>query len=46
MTDSQSPVHNPNRLLVVDDGGDLVGILTRSDLLHVLRIRTELEELA
>lgn len=32
------------RLLVVDDGGDLMGILTRSDLLHVLRIRTELEE--
>ena len=34
------------RLLVVDDEGGLVGILTRSDLLHVLRIRTELEELA
>jgi Zn-dependent protease len=34
------------RLLVVDDSGDLMGILTRSDLLHVLRIRTELEELA
>lgn len=32
------------RLLVVDDEGGLVGILTRSDLLHVLRIRTELEE--
>jgi Zn-dependent protease/CBS domain-containing protein len=34
------------RLLVVDDDGELAGILTRSDLLHVLRIRTELEEMA
>ena len=29
------------RLLVVDDGGSLVGILTRSDLLHVIRLYTE-----
>lgn len=32
------------RLLVVDNTDDLVGILTRSDLLHVLRIRVELED--
>ncbi len=32
------------RLLVVDEAGQLVGILTRSDLLHVMRIRTELAE--
>lgn len=34
------------RLLVVDNTDDLVGILTRSDLLHVLRIRVELEDTA
>lgn len=32
------------RLVVVDEGEDLVGILTRSDLLHLIRIRTELGE--
>jgi CBS domain-containing protein len=35
---------NVGRLLVVDRGGNLVGILTRSDLLHVMRIRVELED--
>lgn len=30
------------RLLVVDGQGDLVGILTRSDLLHLIRLRSEL----
>lgn len=34
------------RLLVVDAGGNLVGIVTRSDLLHVMRIRVELEDTA
>ena len=29
------------RLLVVDDGGSPVGILTRSDLLHAIRLYTE-----
>ncbi len=29
------------RLLVVDEGGSLVGIVTRSDLLHVIRVHTE-----
>lgn len=32
------------RLLIVDNEGALVGILTRSDLLHVMRIRIELAE--
>lgn len=32
------------RLLVVNEEGDLLGILTRSDLLHVIRIRSELAE--
>jgi predicted transcriptional regulator len=30
------------RLLVVDTHGEIVGILTRSDLLHLIRLRTEL----
>jgi Zn-dependent protease/predicted transcriptional regulator len=29
------------RLLVLDEQGDLVGIVTRSDLLHVLRLRAD-----
>jgi len=29
------------RLLVLDADGELVGILTRSDLLHLLRLRSE-----
>ncbi|MDR7560827.1 MAG: site-2 protease family protein [Armatimonadota bacterium] len=33
------------RVLVVDDDGTLVGILTRSDLLHLLRLREELGEI-
>ncbi len=33
------------RLLVVDEDGQLVGILTRSDLLHVIRTRTSLTAL-
>jgi Zn-dependent protease/CBS domain-containing protein len=33
------------RVLVVDDDGILVGILTRSDLLHLLRLREELGEI-
>lgn len=32
------------RLLVLDRQGDLVGIVTRSDLLHVIRLRAEVEE--
>ncbi len=32
------------RLLVIDSEGTLVGILTRSDLLHVMRVRVELED--
>lgn len=32
------------RLAVVDDAGQLVGMLTRHDLLHFIRIHTELEE--
>jgi len=32
------------RLLVTDPDGSLIGILTRSDLLHVMRMRVELEE--
>lgn len=32
------------RLLVLDEGGGLAGIVTRSDLLHVLRLRGEPEE--
>jgi len=35
---------NIGRLLVVDSDGTLVGILTRSDLMHVMRVRLELEE--
>ncbi len=31
------------RLLVIDDAGQLVGILTRSDLMHIMRIRATLE---
>ncbi|MBI4278895.1 MAG: site-2 protease family protein [Armatimonadetes bacterium] len=30
------------RLLVVDADGEMVGIVTRSDLMHVIRMRTEL----
>ncbi len=33
------------RVLVVGDDGTLVGILTRSDLLHLLRLREELGEI-
>jgi CBS domain-containing protein len=32
---------NLGRLLVLDDNGTLAGILTRSDLLHVLRLRID-----
>ena len=32
------------RLLVTDPDGSLIGILTRSDLLHMMRMRVELEE--
>lgn len=32
------------RLLVLDAGGELVGILTRSDLLHLIRLRSELRD--
>lgn len=32
------------RLLVLDTAGDLVGILTRSDLLHLIRLRSELAD--
>jgi predicted transcriptional regulator len=31
------------RLLVLDDQGHLAGIVTRSDLLHVLRLRIDPE---
>ncbi|MDR7415559.1 MAG: site-2 protease family protein [Armatimonadota bacterium] len=30
------------RLLVLDEGGELVGLVTRSDLMHLIRVRTEL----
>ncbi len=30
------------RLLVVDEDGELVGLVTRSDLMHLIRVRTEL----
>lgn len=32
------------RLLVVDEDGELVGLVTRSDLMHLIRVRTELAE--
>lgn len=32
------------RVLVIDSEGTLVGILTRSDLMHVMRVRVELED--
>jgi CBS domain-containing protein len=32
---------NIGRLLVLDDDGHLAGIVTRSDLLQVLRLRTD-----
>lgn len=35
---------NVGRLLVLDESGNLVGIVTRSDLLHVLRLRADTGE--
>lgn len=35
--------NNIGRLLVLDDDGNLAGIVTRSDLLHVLRLRADAE---
>jgi len=32
------------RLLVVDEDGELMGLVTRSDLMHLIRVRTELGE--
>jgi Zn-dependent protease len=32
------------RLLVLDDSGNLIGIVTRSDLLHVLRLRADAQD--